>query len=155
VDFYRRECQHLVRPGARAVIAEHRAAGDALVMLTSTSNYLSGEFARDLGFDEVLSNRFEVDDDGAFTGRAVEPLCYGQGKLAHARRCAGDRGVDLSDCAFYTDSLADVSVLEVVGRPVIVDPDLRLRRRARAEGWPIVDWDTAPKDPRVAYIAMP
>ena len=112
-------------------------------MLTSTSDYLSCEFARDLGFDEVLSNRFEVDEEGRFTGRPLEPLCYGEGKLAHARLCADKRGVSLSDCAFYTDSLADVSVLEVVGRPVVVDPDPRLRRRARAQGWPIVDWGKA------------
>jgi len=150
LEFYARECRELVRPGAHAALAQHRAAGDALVMLTSTSNYLSGEFARDLGFDEVLSNRFEVDEQGIFTGRPVEPVCYGEGKLVLARRCADERGVDLRDCAFYTDSLADVSVLEAVGRPVVVDPDPRLRRRARANGWPIVDWDA---DPGAAQVA--
>jgi HAD superfamily hydrolase (TIGR01490 family) len=141
VEFYQRECLSLIRPGALDVIEEHRLAGDALVLLTSSSNYLSAEFARDLNFDEVLCNRFEVDDEGLFTGRPVEPLCFGTGKLAYARRCAETRGVDLGDCAFYTDSLADISVLEVVGKPVVVDPDPRLRRRAKANGWPIADWD--------------
>lgn len=143
VDFYRRECQDLVRPGAHRAVARHKDAGDSLVLLTSSSNYLSAEFARDLGFQEVLCNRFEVDDQGRFTGRPVEPLCYGTGKLVLAQRCADARGVDLADCAFYTDSLADVSVLEAVGTPVVIDPDPRLRRRARANRWPIQDWDTA------------
>ncbi len=142
-DFYDRECQGLVRPGAHLAVEEHRAAGDALVMLTSTSNYLSGRFADDLDFDEVLSNRFEVDEAGVFTGRPIEPLCYAEGKLVLARQCAEARGVALADCAFYTDSIADVSVLEAVGRPVVVDPDPRLRLRATKAGWPIVDWDGA------------
>ena len=30
------------------------------------------------------------------------------------------------------------------GRPVVVDPDPRLRRVARKRGWPIEDWGTAP-----------
>jgi phosphoserine phosphatase len=46
----------------------------------------------------------------------------------------------LSESIFYTDSFADLSVLEVVGTPVAVNPDLRLRRVAAKRGWSIVDW---------------
>ncbi len=148
--FYERECRDLVRPGALAAVENHRLNGDALVLLTTTSSYLSEEFARDLVFDEILCNRFEVDADGRFTGRAVEPLCFREGKLLHAQRCAEARGVDLRDCSFYTDSVADLSVLEAVGRPVVVDPDPRLRRKARSRGWPIVDWDSGDGEARVA-----
>ncbi len=150
IDFYERECKDLLRPGAQAILNAHRQAGDALVLLTSSSNYLSAEFCRDLGMDAILSNRFEVDETGLFTGRPVEPLCFGPGKLEHARRHAKAQGVDLAQCSFYTDSIADVSVLEVVGNPVIVDPDPRLRRRARSMGWPIVDWDSPTPSARVA-----
>ena len=118
------------------------AAGEPAVLLTSSSNYL-GQLAVDaLGLDGMLCNRFVV-ADGLYTGALVEPLCYGPGKVDHARRFATERGVELGACAFYTDSWSDLPVLDVVGRPVPVHPDPRLRREATRRGWDIADWGTS------------
>ena len=137
--FYEREVQQLYRPGGLQVLEQHRAAGDRLVLLTSASLYLSERVAEELRLDEVLCNRFEVVDEH-FTGRPHGELCYGAGKLTHARASAERAGITLSDCSFYTDSTSDLSVLEQVGRPVCVHPDPRLRAIARRRDWPTVDW---------------
>lgn len=137
--FWDEEVQHQLRPGARAVVEAHRAQGHHLVLLTSSSPYLSAPAAAVFGLDEVLCNRFVV-QDGRFTGQTVEPLCYGEGKLFHAQASAAARGVDLQDCSFYTDSWSDVSLMDAVGRPVAVHPDQRLLRHARKKGWEIADW---------------
>ena len=140
VDFYAASIRPIFRPGARAALGAHRAAGDRLVLLTSSSNYVSEQVVADLGLDDYLSSRFEVDADGRYTGRLVEPLCYGRGKLELASRCAATHGVDLQACAFYTDSIADLPMLEAVGEPAAVHPDPKLRRIARQRGWPVLDW---------------
>lgn len=137
--FYDDEVRGLIRSGAREAVERHRAAGDRLALLTSSSPYLSERICQDLDIADFLCNRFET-ADGRFTGRAIEPLCFGEGKRALAARYAAERGIALADCAFYTDSMSDVSVLEVVGRPVVIDPDPKLRRLARRRGWPIEDW---------------
>jgi len=141
--FFDAEIARLVRPGANRALAEHRAAGEPCVLLTSSSAYMSEKTVALLELDAALCNTFEV-RDGVFTGKAIEPLCFGPGKVDHARRYASARGVDLADCAFYTDSASDSPLLELVGRPRIVDPDPRLKRRARKRGWPEVDWGTPP-----------
>lgn len=138
--FWEEDIAPTIRPGARRVLAAHREAGDRLVLLTASSQQLGRAAAGALELDEVLSNVFE-EEDGCFTGRAQEPLCYGDGKLHHAEACARRHGVQLRDCAFYTDSISDRLVLEAVGRPVCIDPDRRLRRLARRRGWEIEDWD--------------
>lgn len=138
--FYEALVRPLYRPGGRAVIEAHRAAGDRLVLLTSSSNYVSARVAEELALHEYLCNRFEVDGAGRYTGRPVEPLCYGAGKLLLATRCAATHGIALGDCAFYTDSIADRPLLEAVGEPVAVHPDPQLRRLARRRGWPIHAW---------------
>jgi HAD superfamily hydrolase (TIGR01490 family) len=138
--FYERMVRHLYRPGALAAVGEHRGAGDRLVLLTSSSNYVSELVCRDLGLDDFICNRFEVDERGCYTGRPVEPLCFGPGKVSLAERYAGSCGERLADCAFYTDSSSDLPMLEAVGRPVAVHPDPRLRRVARRRGWPALDW---------------
>ena len=138
--FYDEFVRGLYRPGARPTLEFHRARGDRLVLLTSSSSYIGELVAEELGMDAVLCNRFEVGEDGIYTGRPLGELCYGQGKLTHARSYAHAQGIELGDCAFYTDSFADLSVMLEVGRPVAVNPDVRLRRAAQARGWEIVDW---------------
>lgn len=137
--FYTEEVAATIRPRALEAIAAHRAAGDLIFLLTSSSNYLSAPLSDALQVDGFLANRFEV-DGGRFTGQSVLPLCYGAGKVAHAQVVADKVGVRLDECAFYTDSMSDLPMLEAAGRPVVVDPDQRLRRLALRRGWPIEDW---------------
>lgn len=141
--FWASEVAGTVRPGAAAVLHRHRSAGDRCVLLTAASLQLGRAAAEHLHLDDVLANEFEV-ADGVFTGRAAEPLCFGAGKVHHATRYAARHGVALADCTFYTDSYSDLRALEVVGTPVCVAPDPRLRRAARARGWRIESWETAP-----------
>jgi HAD superfamily hydrolase (TIGR01490 family) len=138
--FYEEEVRGLYRSDARPVVERHRREGDAVVLLTASSLYLSELVAQDLGLDAVLCNRFEVDERGMHTGQPVGRLCFGAGKIGYAEACAAERQVTLADCTFYTDSYSDVPVLERMGHPVAVNPDARLRREAERRGWPIQWW---------------
>ena len=101
---------------------------------------MSEMVCNDLGLDDYVCNRLEVDGDGRYTGRAIEPLCFGPGKVQLAARYAERFGLSLGDATFYSDSLSDLPMLEAVGRPVVVHPDPRLRRLATQRGWELVDW---------------
>jgi HAD superfamily hydrolase (TIGR01490 family) len=137
--FWREEVRTTIRPGARAAVAEHKAKGDLVFLLTSSSNYLSAPISDELQLDGFLANRFIV-EDGVFTGGFYEPLCFAHGKVAHARVAAEKLHIDLAECAFYTDSFSDLPMMDAVGAPYAVHPDPRLARLARARGWPILDW---------------
>jgi HAD superfamily hydrolase (TIGR01490 family) len=130
-----------IQPAARAAIAAHKQRGDLIFLLTSSTNYLCAPLGDDLKIDGFLANRFEV-ENGVFTGEPVWPLCFGKGKVEHARVVADKLNVALSACTFYTDSASDLPMLEAVGHPVVVDPDPRLRRIAQKRGWPIERWRT-------------
>ncbi len=144
VRFFADEVQRTYRPGALEAIRAHRAAGERLVMLTSSSHYLSELVAAELGFDEVCCNRLEIDAVGRHTGQVVGGVCFGPGKLPHAERALAAVGAALSTSTFYTDSFSDLAVLEAVAHPVAVNPDPRLRRHALRRGWRVVDWGVPP-----------
>ena len=137
--FYAAAVRDQIRPGARDALEQHRTDGEKLVLLTTASNYLSEAVGETLPLDDWLCSRFEVDGQGRLTGEPVV-LCYGKHKVDLATEWADREGVELADCAFYSDSFTDLPMLEAVGRPVVVDPDPRLRRVARRRGWPIADW---------------
>lgn len=140
--FYEEEVRHRVRPEARAALEGHRAQGDTLALLTTSSVYLARHFTRDLSLDAALANAFEV-RGGRFTGAPAGELCFGEGKLRAAARYAERLGVPLSDCAFYTDAAADLPLLLAVGEPVVVCPDRRLAAEARRRGWRVEGWSAA------------
>ncbi|HXX30926.1 MAG TPA: HAD family hydrolase [Myxococcaceae bacterium] len=138
-EFYEEEVRPLYRGGARRAVALHRGRGEACVLLTASSLYLSELVRADLGLDDVLCTRFQV-QQGVHTGEPEGWLCFGAGKLRYAEEYAAGRGVELDACTFYTDSYSDLPVLERVGCPVVVNPDRRLRRVARRRGWQAVEW---------------
>jgi hypothetical protein len=68
---------------------------------------------------------------GASPGEVETPFCFGAGKVAVAEAWAARHDVDLDTSAFFTDSISDLPMLERVGEPVVVNPDLRLGWEAR------------------------
>jgi HAD superfamily hydrolase (TIGR01490 family) len=138
-EWYMEAVAACVSPAARRALDEHRAVGHPLVLLTSSSPYLSAVVAEQLGLDAWISSRYEV-HDGLLTGEPMLPICYGAGKVGYAERYAAESDVDLSRSYFYTDSYTDLPMLLRVGEPRVVNPDLRLRLYARWRGWPVLVW---------------
>ncbi|PIE18688.1 MAG: HAD-IB family hydrolase [Proteobacteria bacterium] len=137
--WYLDEVAPKVAPGAYPVLDAHRAAGHRLVLLTSSSVYESEIATEHLGLDDYLAATYEV-VDGCFTGEPSLPLCYGAGKVHFAEDYARRHDVDLATSFFYTDSVTDIPMLQRVGQPRVVNPDLGLRWAARRQGWRILDW---------------
>jgi HAD superfamily hydrolase (TIGR01490 family) len=138
-EWFHQEVAPRIAPGARLALEEHRSKGHMLVLLTSSSLYASEAVTEHLGLDAFICTRYEV-QDGLFTGDVVRPICFGRGKIVLAERFAAEQDVDLEASYFYSDSINDKPMLDRVGHPCAVNPDLRLRRLARQRGWPVLDW---------------
>jgi len=112
------------------------------VLLTSATRFLSRPVAAALDIDHVLCTEVE-EVDGCFTGKFLPPACYGTGKVDKAEAFAAAHGVGLDVSYFYSDSVSDLPMLERVGHPRVINPDPRLKRRAKDLGWSVETW-TAP-----------
>lgn len=93
--------------------------------------------ARDLGVDLVKCTRMEV-KDGKFTGKIIEPTCWGEGKAVAGRELAETYNLDMQKSFFYTDSAEDLPLLEIVGNPRPINPDTKLSTLAFQNDWPIL-----------------
>lgn len=137
--FHKDVAKHISPVGRRAV-RRHKEAGDVCAIVTAASKYGAIPLAGVLGIEHVVSTVLEVDEKGLFTGRAENPLCIGEGKLTRAGRLLDELGIALGDAVFYTDSIQDLPLLERVGEPVCVNPDVRLRRLAKKRGYRVEAW---------------
>jgi HAD superfamily hydrolase (TIGR01490 family) len=137
-----------IYPGARDLVERCRAEGHEVVLVSGALDFLMERLAKHLGATAHISNRLEIKDNYA-TGKLLRPIVAGPEKARLVREWARDRGHDLGDCFAYSDSYSDVPMLSVVGRPCVVNPDLRLHKLARTYAWPVI---TLGERPRVARL---
>ncbi|MGZ4103912.1 MAG: HAD family hydrolase [Actinomycetota bacterium] len=122
---------------ALQLIAEHRAAGRRVYIVSSSGEELVRPLAQHLGVPHFIATRAKVDADGLYTGE-LDFYCYGENKAVAIREHAHRYGIDLSASYAYSDSATDLPMLEAVGHPHVVNPDKELREIATEREWPIL-----------------
>lgn len=123
-------------PEALEEIAKHRAQGRLLAIVSGATKFVVRPLADHLRIDHALHTQLEV-SEGRLTGRVIDPVCFEDGKIYWLRRFADEQGVDLARSWFYSDSITDLPLLDLVAHPVVVNPDPWLYRIARRRYWPI------------------
>ena len=126
----------LVYKEATELIGEHRANGHDIVVVSASGQELVEPIGELIGATHVVGTRSTV-VDGRYTGE-IEFYCAGRNKAAAARELAASHGYQLENCHAYSDSVADLPLLEAVGHPTAVNPDRALRREAAHRGWPVL-----------------
>jgi putative phosphoserine phosphatase/1-acylglycerol-3-phosphate O-acyltransferase len=135
-QLYTKQIARLIYPESRALVDAHIARGHTVAIISSATPYQVEPAAADLGIEHVLCSQLEV-REGRFTGNAVKPLCFGQGKVDAAEGLAQRTGADLARSFFYSDSTDDLLLLERVGHPRALNPSGKLATIAGERGWPV------------------
>ena len=125
-----------VYPEAIEAVRKHEAEGHVVAIVSGATRFVVQPLARMLGIEHMLYTRLEV-EGGAFTGRVIEPICFEEGKIYWLQQFIDAQGIDLAKSWFYTDSITDLPLLDLVGHPVATNPDPFLYRTAVKRRWPV------------------
>ncbi len=129
-----------IYPEMRDLVRAHMARGHTVVLSSSALTVQVEPVARYLGIENVLSNKFETDDDGLITGEVLRPILWGPGKARAVQAFAAKNGVDLSKSYFYADGDEDVALMYLVGNPRPTNPAGKLAAVAAKRGWPVLSF---------------
>lgn len=135
-DWFAEMVAPLVYPEARELVVWHRAQGHVVAIVSGAVGFVVEPLARRLGIEHALYTQLEV-VGGRFTGRPIEPICFEDGKVHWLQRFVEQQRIQLAKSWFYTDSITDLPLLELVGHPVAVNPDPLLYRKALQRRWPV------------------
>ncbi len=140
-DWFQRYVKPHVSEAARLCVASHLERGDVVAIATGSTEYSARPLARHLDIPHWVCSEVEL-HEGRITGKLLRPACAGPGKVLRTQRWldANQPGTTLSQLTFYSDSITDLPLLEVVGKPIVVNPDVRLAWTARQRGWPVLRW---------------
>lgn len=127
---------------ADELLAEHRAKGDYLLVITSTNGFITTPIANALNVDFILATDAEIIDHH-YSGEIVGTPCFQGGKITRLHQwleTAADFGFsgNLEGAYFYSDSINDLPLLQQIDNPIAVDPDDALREYAKQHHWPII-----------------
>jgi HAD superfamily hydrolase (TIGR01490 family) len=140
-EFLRRVIEPAIRPQAMDLVARHRDAGDQVVIVTATNEFVTRPIADRFGVQELIAVNLQRDASGWITGEIEGVPSMRAGKVTRMAQWLAQRGLGWSDvdATFYSDSMNDLPLLERVRHPVATNPDSRLRQVAAERGWRILD----------------
>ena len=130
-----------IRPQAMALIERHRQAGDRLMVITATNEFVTRAIVQRLGIDEMMAVELQRDASGWYSGEIEGVPSMREGKVQRLNHWLTQQGLGWQDvdATFYSDSLNDLPLLSQVQHPVATNPDPRLRAHAQQQGWPILE----------------
>ncbi len=130
-----------IRPQALALLQQHRDAGDLLVIVTATNEFVTRPIAQALGVQELVAVELARGADGWITGDIQGTPSFRDGKVTRVTDWLRARGLDWArvNTTFYSDSTNDLPLLEAVNTPVATNPGAGLRAIAQTRGWRILD----------------
>ena len=134
--------QKSIHPQALTLVQQHQAAGDAVVIVTATNEFVTQPIAAAFGVPELIAIKLVRDPvSGWFTGEIDGTPSFREGKVARVEDWLAARGLNWAsvEATFYSDSVNDLPLLEQVAHPVATNPDAPLRTLATQRGWRILD----------------
>ncbi len=140
-EFMQRVIRPAITPQAADLVRQHLAAGDLCAVVTATNQFVTAPIARAFGVPHLLATNAEY-ANGRYTGHIAGTACFREGKVVRVNEWLAAQNLTLagfSQSFFYSDSVNDIPLLEVVTDPVATNPAPALRAHAQAKGWRVID----------------
>ena len=130
-----------IKRQALELVDGHRAAGDTLVIVTASNEFVTRPIADAFGVSELIAVELARDAQGELTGEISGTPSAREGKVIRMEQWLAGHSLAWCDVhtTFYTDSMNDLALLEKVTEPVATNPEPHLRALAKERGWRILD----------------
>lgn len=137
--------QSVIRPAmtqaAIDLVQKHLAAGDLCAVVTATNSFVTAPIARAFGVPTLIATDPEY-IAGRYTGKISGTPSFKQGKVLRVNSWLegmSKRLHDFDESYFYSDSINDLPLLEVVTHPIVTNPSESLLAVAQQRKWPVLN----------------
>jgi len=131
----------VIRPPALELVRQHQAAGDEVLIITATNEFVTRPIAEAFGVAQLIAVELERDASGWITGEIRGTPSFREGKVRRFGEWLAARGLHRheTEVTFYSDSINDLPLMDNVDHPVATNPDDRLRALALERGWRVLE----------------
>jgi HAD superfamily hydrolase (TIGR01490 family) len=131
----------VVRPQALELVRSHQQAGDEVLIVTATNEFVTRPIADRFGVSHLIAVELERDAAGWITGEIKGTPSFREGKVSRFHDWLTAQGLQRErlQVTFYSDSTNDLPLMDNADHPVATNPDDRLRALAQERGWRVLD----------------
>ena len=114
----------------------HQSQGHHIVLSTAMPTELAVHFQKFFRTQGLLSSKLAA-SKGVYTGK-INYLNFGSQKAKPVKEYAEKHKLKLKQSYFYADSISDIDAMKLVGNPIAVNPDKKLRSYAKKHRWKVL-----------------
>ena len=143
-DYMQRVIRPAITEQALSLVQKHLEAGDLCAIVTATNSFVTAPIARAFGVPTLIATEPEY-LSGRYTGKIDGTPSFKEGKVlrVNAWLATLNRKLeDFSESYFYSDSINDLPLLEVVTHPIVTNPSPSLLSVAQERNWPVLNMFT-------------
>lgn len=137
-DYVKNWIKPIIAPGTPDLLERHRSQGDTLIIVSATNLFITKPIAELLNIPHILSTEPEIIEN-RYTGRYLGTPTYKEGKITALNAWLDNNDHSLVGSYFYSDSINDLPLLELVSTPIAVNPDDELAIIANQREWQILN----------------
>ncbi|MFA6421854.1 MAG: HAD family hydrolase [Candidatus Buchananbacteria bacterium] len=135
-DFIKVEVKNKIYLRALKIIQEHKKQNRKIAVISNSPQLIVDEISSFIKADYAFGTKLEI-KNYIYTGRIDGKPLYGKQKAEFIMAIAVKEDWDLKNSFAYSDHYSDVFMMELVGNPVAVNPDKKLRLIAKEKKWVI------------------
>ena len=139
-DYLETRIRPMITEKARSQVNRHLENGDLCALVTATNCFITSPICREFGIPHLIAT-VAAQENGEFTGKPRGTPSFREGKISRVDDWLESLGLwrgSFERSWFYSDSLNDLPLLEIVSDPIAVNPDPTLRAHAERAGWEIL-----------------
>lgn len=121
----------------RDLVSELKKKGYYLLAISQSPKGIVDKFCKTLGFDKVYGRFYETGPMDSFTGKIIDEHLIGN-KANIVWRAVEKENLTLKNSVGVGDTEGDISMLELVDRPICFNPNALLYKWARKSGAEVV-----------------
>ena len=139
-EFAHREVKAGLRSGGQAALNYHANQGHRIILASAAVDLVVKPIAYELGISDFVSTELDWSDTGQLKSDFKSPNCYGEEKLSRVKKLMARIAPRGAYTYFYSDSKADLPVLDYVDVPIVVDPSQKFKEYATSREFDIQYW---------------
>ncbi|TLN09740.1 HAD-IB family hydrolase [bacterium] len=116
----------------RSRIQWHLDNGYQVFFISGSPDYLVKRMAKRYGVTDCIGSHYLVDGEDRYTGEVLQ-MWGSDSKLQAMKRFTEQYGIDLENSYAYGDTNGDMSMFQLVGHPVAINPTRELLTNLKAD----------------------
>lgn len=138
-DFVNHVIMHRIYPEAIKTIAEYRAKGIPIIVISATVSFIVKKIAEKLDADVAMGIDIKQ-QNGCYTTEIEGIPTFKDGKVKRLLDWVRHQPITDAYIYFYTDSANDLPMCQFADETFIVNGDPRLLQAANQNNWPQYTW---------------